>query len=211
MTTMAVALLVVAALIAVVDWWSVAVDRLNIELMAKPLVMIALIGVALAIDTTDNVARGLMISALGASLVGDVVLMTPDARFELGLFSFLVAHVLYVISFAGHVQLIPALLASAVIAVMAALVVPPVVRAVSAQNRPLSIAVIVYMGALAAMAVSAASTGVLVGVLGGAAFFVSDALLGWGRFVGPTPGGRKVVMATYHLGQVGLVTWLMFI
>ncbi len=208
---MAAVLLVVAALIALVDWWSVATDRLNIEFMAKPLVIIALIGVALAVDTPDNVARGLVISALGASLVGDVVLMTPDARFELGLFSFLVAHVLYVIALAGHVQLVPALLAAAVVAVAAALVVPPLVRAVSAQNRTLTIAVIVYMGALAATTVAAASTAVLVAALGGAAFFVSDALLGWGRFVGPTPGGRKLVMITYHLGQAGLVAWLTFV
>jgi len=205
---MAVVMLVITGLVALVDWWSVATDRLNIEFMAKPLVMILLIGVALAVDTNDNVSRGLVISALGASLVGDVVLMTPDARFELGLFSFLVAHILYVFAFVDRVQLVPALIAGAAIAVAAALIVPPIVRAVVSQSRFLAVAVVVYMLALSTTAVSAASAGVLVAALGGAAFFVSDALLGWGRFVGPTPGGRKIVMISYHLGQVGLVTWL---
>jgi len=205
---MTVAMLVITGLVALVDWWSVATDRLNIEFMAKPLVMILLIGVALAIDTNDNVSRGLVISALGASLVGDVVLMTPDARFELGLFSFLVAHILYVFAFVDRVQLLPALIAGAAIFVAAILIVPPIVKAVVSQSRLLAAAVVVYMLALSTTAVSAASAGVLIAALGGTAFFVSDALLGWGRFVGPTPGGRKIVMITYHLGQVGLVTWL---
>jgi len=210
MTVAAVVLLSAAGLIALVDWWSVATDRLNIEFMAKPLVMIMLIGVALSLDTTDNLARGLVISALGASLVGDVVLMTPDARFELGLSSFLVAHVLYVLSFADHVQLTPALLATGAVMIAGALVVPTIVRAVHTQSPVLAVAVIAYMLALGATAAVAISTGILLAALGGVAFFVSDALLGWGRFVGPTPGGRKMVMITYHLGQAGLVTWLVY-
>jgi len=207
-TTLAVVMLILVAVVALVDWWSVATDRLNIEFMAKPLVIILLIGVALAVDTTDNVSRGLVISALGASLVGDVVLMTPDARFELGLLSFLVAHVLYVFAFVDRVQLLSATVSGLAILVAAALVVPPIVKSVVAQSRFLAVAVVVYMLALAATAVSAASSGILIAALGGAAFFISDSLLGWGRFVGPTPGGRKVVMISYHLGQVGLVTWL---
>lgn len=208
MTTMAVALLVVTGLVALIDWWSVATERLNIEFMAKPLVMILLIGVALAIDTNDNVSRGVVVSALGASLVGDVVLMTPGARFELGLFSFLVAHVLYVFAFIDRVQLVPAAVATGLVLVAAGMIVPPTVKSVRSQSHFLAAAVVAYMLALSATAVSAASSGILIAALGGAAFFVSDALLGWGRFVGPTPGGRKLVMITYHIGQLGLVTWL---
>ena len=130
MTTMAVVLLAITGLVAVVDWWSVATHRLNIEFIAKPLVMILLIGVALAIDTSDSVSRGLVISALGASLVGDVVLMTPDAPFELGLFSFLAAHILYVFAFVDRVQFVPALISGAAILVAAAIIVPPIVKSV---------------------------------------------------------------------------------
>ena len=62
---------------ALVDWWSVARERLGVEFIAKPLVVIGLIGAALAVDTGDGVVQGLVVAALGASLVGDVVLMTP--------------------------------------------------------------------------------------------------------------------------------------
>ncbi len=39
-------------------------------------------------------------------------------------------------------------------------------------------------------------------------FYVSDALIGWSRFVRPVLGGRVAIMATYHLGQLGLVLGL---
>ena len=40
---------------------------------------------------------------------------------------------------------------------------------------------------------------------GGLLFYVSDAVLGWTRFVTDFPAGRVVVMSTYHLVQIGLV------
>jgi hypothetical protein len=51
-------------------------------------------------------------------------------------------------------------------------------------------------------------TGVAITGVGGVLFLTSDALLGWGRFVGATLGGRVLVHVTYHLGQAGLVLWL---
>jgi len=209
MTATAVALLVVAGLVALIDWWSVAADRLNIEFMAKPLVMIALVGTALAHrHYRQCVARLGGVGAGGSRWWVTLFSSTPDARFELGLFSFLVAHLLYVLAFFDHIQWIPALVAAVLIAVISFLVVPKIFGAVRAQSRMLAVAVVAYMLALGATAVAASSTGIVVAALGGAAFFVSDSLLGWDRFVGPTPGGRKMVMITYHLGQAGLVTWL---
>lgn len=208
MNTATVVLLLVAAVAASIDWWSVATDRLGVEFLAKPAVIIALIGVALAIDTTDNVERGIIIAALGASLVGDVVLMTPDARFEAGLAAFLLAHVLYVVAFAPSLEVGPAVAAATLVVGLSLGVVPQMMERVRTGGRPLSFAVPVYVVAIGATAVTAAGTGVIVTGLGGAAFLVSDALLGWNRFVGPAPGGRVLVHVTYHLGQVGLVLWL---
>ncbi|NIR42025.1 MAG: lysoplasmalogenase [Actinobacteria bacterium] len=208
MNTATVVLLLVAAVAMSIDWWSVATDRLGVEFLAKPAVIIALIGVALAIDTADNVERGVIIAALGASLVGDVVLMTPDARFEAGLGAFLLAHVLYVVAFAPSLEVGPAVAAATLVVGLSLGVVPQMMERVRAGGRLLSFAVPVYIVAIGATAVTAAGTGVIVTGLGGAAFFFSDALLGWNRFVGPAPGGRVLVHVTYHLGQVGLVLWL---
>ena len=213
MTTTAALLLAAAALAAFVDWWAVGTDRLGVEFIAKPAVIIALIGVAMAIDIdaggpATNVSRGIIIAALGASLVGDVVLMTPDARFEAGLFAFLVAHVLYVVAFLPEFEVGPGLAAAILVVGVGFGLVPPLMAAVRAQGGLLTIAVPVYVVAVSATAVAAVGSGEFVAAVGGGLFFASDALLGWGRFVGPTRGGRVLVHATYHGGQIGLVLWL---
>jgi hypothetical protein len=55
------------------------------------------------------------------------------------------------------------------------------------------------------MVVSAFGVATFFAVLGALLFYVSDAVLGWTRFVSDLRRGRVVVMVTYHLGQAGLV------
>jgi uncharacterized membrane protein YhhN len=212
MTDTAALLLAVAALAAVVDWWSVGTDRLGVEFLAKPAVIICLVGVALAIEVdgtgAGSVERGIVIAALGASLVGDVVLMTPDARFEAGLAAFLVAHLLYIAAMAPEFEVGAGLVAALVIVAIGFGVAPQLLAAVRPHGQALTAAVAAYVLVVSVMGVVAAGTGVLVTALGGALFVTSDALLGWARFVGPAPGGRVLVHVTYHLGQAGLVLWL---
>ena len=46
-------------------------------------------------------------------------------------------------------------------------------------------------------------------MMGATLFFVSDALLGWNRFVRPLRWAPVGIMTTYHLGQAGLVLSLL--
>ena len=39
---------------------------------------------------------------------------------------------------------------------------------------------------------------------GAALFFVSDALIGWIRFVGDVRGSRVIIIVTYHVAQAML-------
>ena len=43
---------------------------------------------------------------------------------------------------------------------------------------------------------------------GALSFYASDALIGFNRFVGSAPWMPLAIIATYHLGQMGLVTSL---
>ncbi|MDG2027278.1 MAG: lysoplasmalogenase [Acidimicrobiales bacterium] len=212
MTTTAVVLLAIAGGFALVDWWSVFTDKLGVEFLAKPAVVICLIGMALAIEVdaggASNVQRGIIIAALGASLVGDVVLMTPDARFEAGLTAFLVAHLLYIAALAPDFTIGPGLAAGILIVGLGFGIVPQLLAGAEEHGRMIVIAVAAYIVVVSSMGVVAAGTAVAVTGIGGALFVMSDALLGWGRFVGPTTGGRVLVHVTYHLGQAGLVLWL---
>lgn len=201
-------MIIAAGVVACVDWWSVAKDRPGAEYFAKPMVIVILVGLALAIDASDDTARGLVIAALGASLVGDVVLLTPDSSFAGGLGAFLVAHLLYIAALSDGVQAGPALAGAIVVVAISLGVVPQLLAAVRPRGVPLTIAVSVYIVAVSVTAIFAVGTGVLFAAVGGCLLLVSDALLGWTRFIGPAPGGRTLVHVTYHGGQLGMVLWL---
>ena len=208
MNPLAVVLLVLVGVLAVTDWWSVARDRPGAEYYAKPMVIVALVGLSLAIDATDDTARGLVIAALGASLVGDVVLMAPDGNFTGGLGAFLIAHLLYIAALADSVSPGPALAGAIIVVALLLGVVPQLLGAVIRLSRSLAAAVAVYIVAVSVTAIFSVGTGVVVAGVGGCLLLASDALLGWDRFVGPAPGGRTLVHMTYHAGQTGLVLWL---
>jgi hypothetical protein len=42
-------------------------------------------------------------------------------------------------------------------------------------------------------------------IAGAGLFYVSDALIGWTKFVKPYAWGSVAIMVTYHLAQTGLV------
>ena len=102
MTAAAWALLVVAAVLAVVDWIGVARGSRALEYVGKPGALAALVLVALTLDPADGSARTWFVVALVLSLAGDVFLMLPRDRFVEGLASFLLAHVAYVVGFTAR-------------------------------------------------------------------------------------------------------------
>ncbi len=210
MNTPTAILFVLAGLAAVIDWWGVVKDRISVEFMSKPLVIIALIGAALSIDATDGIVRGLVIAALGAALVGDVVLVTPDARFEAGVFALMVAHVLYIAAFleSGSLDLGVEITVGLLIVGLGLGAVPQILDGARRHGPGVLFGVIVFGLLAATMATLGAATTEPTAAVGGALFLASDALLAWNRFVAPAPGGRALVHATDHLGQIGLVLWL---
>ena len=210
MGTTATVLVALAGVAALVDWWSVARERLGVEFIAKPLVVIGLIGAALAVDTGDGVVRGLVVAALGASLVGDVVLMTPDARFEAGVFAFLVAHVLYITAFleTGGLDVGAGVAAAVLIIGIGFGAVPQIIAGARLRGPAMQTGVTVSLAVIAVTALLAAATGALTAMIAGALLLTSDALLGWKRFVDRAPGGQVLVQVTNHAAHVGFVLWL---
>lgn len=208
MTVAADVLLGLAVVAALIDWWGVARERVSVEFIAKPLVDIALIGTALAIDTPEDVTRGLIVAALGAALVGDVVLSTPDARFEAGILATIVAHVLFATALIDTVEPATALVAGLLYFGIGIGAAPQIIHAARVQNPGTGVLVAAALFSAGALGIFAAGTGVLIAAVGGALFVASAALLTWNRFVAPAPGGNVLVHVTDHLGQVGLVLWL---
>lgn len=210
MTTASWALAVAAATFAVTDWWAVWVDRARVRYVAKPATLAALIGVALTLDpSVDPTVRTWTVAGLVLSLAGDVFLMLDERWFLAGLGSFLLGHVAYVVG----LQLAPTSVAGtlvglAAVGVAIATVGRRIVAGVAGDHRELVVPVIAYLVVISAMVVSAAGTEAPWAVVGAALFYASDATLAWNRFLEPRRRGPLAVMVTYHLGQAGLVVWL---
>lgn len=210
MTSLAWVLAAVTAAFALTDWWAVVADRPRVRHVAKPGTLVALIGVALAVDPADPTVRAWMVAGLVLSLAGDVFLMLPERWFLAGLVAFLLGHVAYVVG----LLLAPTSVGWTVVGLaVVALGVATVGRAIvgrvrSGTHRELALPVAAYLVVISAMVVSAFGTAAAAAIVGASLFYVSDATLAWNRFVEPLRWGPLAVMVTYHLGQAGLVAWL---
>jgi len=212
MTTTSWVLLAAAAIAAVMDWWAAEMGRARVEAVAKPAVIVLLMGVAVTLTATSELARGLLIAALICSLVGDVALLRSNAAtlFAVGLAAFLVAHLGYIgamILDVGDASdgLPLAVAATAIVAVASWQVGWRIIGAVRGARPELATPVGAYVAVISLMVVAAWATGRPPAILGSLAFYTSDSLLGWDRFVRPLPHRGLLVMSTYHLGQALLV------
>ena len=210
MTTTAWALLALTLVFAVADWWAVWVERKQVRYVTKPATLAFLIGVAIALTPFDSRVRTWMVVGLVLSLAGDIFLMLDEKWFVAGLVSFLLGHIAYIVG----LQLAPTslgwtLVGLAVVAAAIATVGRRVVLGVRAGDHKEMVGpVIAYLLVISAMVVSAFGTAGLWAIAGAMLFYVSDATLAWNRFLEQRRFGPLAVMVTYHLGQIGLVAWL---
>lgn len=215
MTSPAWTFLVAAAIAAVVDWFAILRHDLRLERFAKPAVIVALLAVAVTMEPEGSslaAARPWLIVALSGSLVGDVLLL-PGGRFRAGLAAFLVAQLVYVVVFLHRpLDAIGAVAGIAGVAVVYVAAGRRIAESAAATDRTLGMAVLAYLGAISLMAIAATATLAPLVVVGAWLFVVSDAVLGWTRFVGgirgiapDAPALRLAVMVPYHAAQVLLV------
>jgi uncharacterized membrane protein YhhN len=205
-TASAFLLLAVAVTAAVIDWVAVRHGNRPLEYVCKPATLGLLTLAALALDPRDQTMRTWFVVALLASLAGDVLLMLPVDLFVPGLIAFLIAHVAYAGGFvAGGLHVASTFLGLVLAALGAVTVGRRLLASVAERDPAMSVPVTAYMAVISAMLICAVGSGLWRAAVGAALFYVSDALIGWNRFVRPAPGGDTAVMVTYHLGQILLV------
>ncbi len=201
MNILALAALVVAALVASIDWWSVWTARPAVETVAKPLVMVALIVAAIGID--DGEVRSFIMVGLGLGLVGDVLLLPALDRFAAGLAAFLIGHLAYAFAFVLVGTQLAWLVAGIVlVGVAGSLIGQPIVGSASVSLRAPIMAYIIVIAAMVSTAVATRAAPIMIG---GVMFAGSDGVLGWDRFVNPRLDRRVFVHALYHTGQLLIV------
>ena len=211
MTTTSWALLALTLGFALADWWATWADRRDVRFVTKPATLAVLIGVAVTLEPVDPAIRTWMVVGLVLSLAGDVFLMLDEKWFVAGLGSFLLGHIAYIVG----LQLAPrswgwTAVGVALVLVAIATVGRQVVLGVGSVDRSMVGPVVAYLVVISAMVVSAFGTAAPWAIAGASLFYASDATLAWNRFIEQRRFGPLAVMVTYHLGQIGLVGWLVW-
>lgn len=154
--------------------------------------------------------QSMIIGGLIFSLAGDVFLMLPQDRFVPGLFSFLVAHLLYIAAFTNLSGLHNAsgwlffpYLALALL----------MIGSLWNWTGKLRIYVIAYLLVISIMGWQAAefwfragTTASLLAAVGALLFIASDTLLAFNRFRWKFTAANAFVLSSYYLGQL-LIAW----
>jgi sterol desaturase/sphingolipid hydroxylase (fatty acid hydroxylase superfamily)/uncharacterized membrane protein YhhN len=178
----------------------------GVEAIAKPAAMALLIA-AFASRAGPRDVKRLVLAALAASLIGDVLLLSPS-HFLPGLAAFLVAHGFYIAAFSRGVGFLPSRVAAAAIALFAALALGFVWPGVAAG---LKAPVAVYVAIIALDVAQAAGratrlrdAAAIAVAVGAALFMASDLTIALWKFAAwPVD---QWTLPTYYLAQ-GLIAF----
>ena len=211
MTTTAIVLLVISAVMAVLDWVAVARHNAVLEYVSKPAATIVLLATAATLDVSHGTPWTWRLIALAFCVLGDVFLMLPRDAFVPGLASFAVAQILFTVSFLTGDTELSRLLVGLVVAIpVATLLARRFVGAMRTKGHSdLVVPVVVYVVVISAMAVGAVASGSVVAIAGAVIFMVSDSLIAESRFVRERAWHSVGIMVTYHVALAGLVLGLL--
>lgn len=211
---MQVTLLTAAALAAITNWIARWRDNRGLETWVKPLTTMLVISLAIANDSEIKYS-GIAVLALVLCLEGDIALLPTIDKFIVGLASFLLGHVVFIVLFArygmSHRGLGAIALGGAI--VLAATAGRVIVRGAARRDPALRLPVVAYLLVICAMTVCGWATGRGWVIAGTTLFVISDTLLGWGRFAREgemTDRTHSVaVMVTYHgaIAALALSLW----
>ena len=208
--------LVLAFIFAALEVIAVSRNAQKLEYLAKPAVMICLF---LWLDSSTGLRGNAFWFGLGIlfSLVGDVLLISSERMFLLGLIAFLLTHIFYITGFREEIVTITAwsLILAAFIAINIGRLLRRIVGAMRIKGESaLVVPVLLYGTVISVMLYAAMSTIYNPAWKTSSAFFVSagaflfcasDAILAWNKFVSPLRNGRIWSITLYYLGQIGLV------
>lgn len=210
-------------IIAIVDWYAVWKDNNKLRYLTKPLTLLSLI---LWFTISGGWQGPTEIFGVGLifSLAGDIFLLKQIVKarpffFQLGLVSFLIVQVLYIIGFndaipSVSISFVVLLCIAGIIAFFMTRYIVGGLRT-TPEGKKQQAPVILYMIALSLMFFSAVLTllrpewalvpACLVSI-GGALFFTSDTVLASDEFVKPYKYAGIILIITYHLAQIAIVS-----
>lgn len=199
------AFIVAAVIAALVNWSTRVRPNQMLENISKPLTTLMVIGIAV---TSGASAGQVAVAAIALTLclIGDIALLSSIDKFVIGLASFLLGHLAFIVLFVMYglhsttLAGIAIILASLLVITVGRVIVAGATQADPALRTP----VLAYLAIISAMGTVGWATGRWWVVAGSALFVGSDAVLGWGRFVRDKRWMSLVVMVTYHAAIASL-------
>lgn len=180
--------------------------------LLKPLPIYALL-VTVALSPVPTYAKSLLLAALFLSSMGDIALTLPlSKQIEVGLFSFLLAHLCYITLYIhilkreNHVK--PNQWIVALSTVLMLVYAGFLLHYLWPYLGAMTIAVVVYVVVLLAMALLAMRVHAYCGV-GAVLFVISDSIIAIDEFVNHAQTYSFAIMLTYYLAQWLLVAGLL--
>lgn len=198
---------IAAAAAAAGNWWSRVRISEPVELVTKPVATIAI--AALAISVAGDAPNGAVVAAIigfASCLAGDVALLPAVDQFVVGLGSFLVGHIAFVVMFVllGLDRPWLGAVAGVAVLIVAAVVGRRIIAGARAKDGALFIPVCAYLSVISSMAIVGWATGRPWAIVGSSLFVLSDSILGWGEFVKEHRWTHVSIMVTYHAALLGL-------
>ncbi len=171
---------------------------------SKPLPIIILIVFAISLNNVIVPYRNTIILGLLFSLAGDIFLLDKNRFFTWGLFSFLLAHIAYILAFftIPIYQYHPWLIG--VFAIMGLIVL----KYLSSTTGKMFLPVLLYIVIIVAMGWSATeraltlrSLGGFITAIGAYSFMVSDTVLSINKFRYSFKSSEALILSTYYFAQ----------
>jgi uncharacterized membrane protein YhhN len=189
------------------NWFSRVRSLSRLENFSKPTATISIAGLAVLVGN-DQPRRVLFFGLLGFlfCLLGDIALLKAVDSFLVGLSSFLLAHIAFMVAFffLGLKKPEFAVIGLAIVALIVFAFGRTIVTKASATNSEMRAPVVAYLAVISTMTVAGWATGNIAATVGATLFVISDAILGWRAFVEEKRWMSLTVMMTYHGALVGL-------
>lgn len=176
-------------------------DNQKLKYVLKPGTMLFIILIAVVgLKQTDSYGW-LILIGLFFSVIGDVFLLS-SSRFLMGLISFFIAHIFYIIAIGCNFK-IGFSSGLAFILVVIGLIFFLLLRKEVMREGGVSLlsAVLLYICIICTMMYFSISSEQPIIIVAGALFFLSDAILAWNLFIRNFNWGEHMVMITYYSAQ----------
>ncbi len=196
--------IIIILLLILITIFTKQIGREKLFFIVKPLTMLFIIALPLLeVREEYSTYAFLIMSGLIFSLLGDLFLLYPDRYFNNGLYSFLAAHILYILAFNQNVN---GYCIAIVLPILLYMVI--VLKFLLPRLGAMKYPVIIYILVISTMVYSAWNTSIYFNnglgliLVGAILFAISDTVLAFNKFYKKFTLAEPIILSTYFIAQL---------